>query len=67
MSKINVEYSVTRDLTVDDLLFMSNVFHMYSHVIRSPVNIDPSGQYWHDATNRHLKVLAQFWQTVPAL
>ena len=33
MSKNNVEYSVTRDLTVDVLLFMSNVFHMYSHVI----------------------------------
>ena len=34
---------------------------------RSPVNIDPSGQYWHDAANRHLTVLAQYWQTVPAL
>ena len=33
MSKNNVEYSVTRDLTVIVSLFMSNVFHMYSHVI----------------------------------
>ena len=33
MSKNNVKYSVTRDLTVDVLLFMSNVFHMYSHAI----------------------------------
>ena len=28
MSKNNVEYSVTRDLTMDVLLFMFNVFHM---------------------------------------
>ena len=26
-----------------------------------PVNIDPSGQYWHDAANRHLTALAQYW------
>ena len=35
MSKNNVKYSVTRGLTVDDLLFMSNVFHMYSHICYS--------------------------------
>ena len=33
MSKNNVEYSVTRDLTVDVLLFKSNVFNMHLHVI----------------------------------
>ena len=29
----HVEYSVTRDLTVDFLQFMFNVFHMSPHVI----------------------------------
>ena len=33
MSKNNVEYSVTRNLTVDVLLCMSNVLNMYSHAI----------------------------------
>ena len=33
MSKNNEEYIVTRDLTVDVLLFMSKLFHMLLDVI----------------------------------
>ena len=43
----------------------SNAFDRIDHWLI--VNIDPSGQYWHNAANRHLTVLAQYWQTVPAL